>query len=113
MSEKRMMNTVYRKLRPICTLAKVYCSVASPFGMDAAERHSSTRGMIVHVHVKLSTVRRCTIAVSIGMRCELTGGGRNGDAACVRSSEIGISALRVNIACANREAHSFGPHGEN
>lgn len=34
--------------------------------------------MIVHVHVKLSTVRRCTIAVSIGMRCELTGGRRNG-----------------------------------
>lgn len=105
------MNTVYRKLRPICQVPKVYCSVASPFGMDEAERHSSNRGMIVHVHAKLSTVRRCTIAVSIGMRCELTGGGRNGDAACVRSSEIGISALRVNIACANREAHSFGPHG--
>lgn len=80
--------------------------------MDEAERHSSNRGMIVHVHVKLSTVRRCIIAVSIGMRCELTGGRRNGDDAYVRSSEIGISALRVNIACANREAHSFGPHGE-
>lgn len=52
--KKRMMNTVYRKLRPICQVPKVYCSVASPFGMDEAERHSSNRGMIVHVHVKLS-----------------------------------------------------------
>lgn len=80
--------------------------MASQFGMDAAERHSSTRGMIVHVHVKLSTVRRCTIAVSIGMRCELTGGGRNGDDACVRSPEIYLPCESILLAPIERLIHS-------
>lgn len=74
--------------------------------MDEAERHSSTRGMIVHVHVKLSTVRRCTIAVSIGMRCELTGGRRNGDDACVRSPEIYLPCESILLAPIERLIHS-------
>lgn len=74
--------------------------------MDEAERHSSTRGMIVHVHVKLSTVRRCIIAVSIGMRCELTGGRRNGDDACVRSPEIHLPCESILLAKIERLIHS-------
>lgn len=62
--------------------------------------------MIVHVHVKLSTVRRCTIAVSIGMRCELTGGGRNGDDACVRSPEIYLPCESILLAPIERLIHS-------
>lgn len=74
--------------------------------MDAAERHSSNRGMIAHVHVKLSTVRRCSIAVSIGMRCELTGGRRNGDDACVRSPEIYLPCESILLAPIERLIHS-------